>query len=132
MSPLPDAIIGVFAAFAPLVSARVWRHAQLLRQGARRPPGARTVTAVWRAMGWAPARHCTNDHRVLNRAPGSARQGRPRLLGQLITRLVPSAATSGLGADDSVARRSGWKIAAQGGYRAALRSTQSMSSTVAG
>ena len=34
MPPLPEAIIRVLAPFAPLLSERVWRHAQLLRLSA--------------------------------------------------------------------------------------------------
>ena len=124
LSPLPDALIWVFAPCAPLLSHRVWRHAQILLLGAMLTPGACTVTAVLRAMGLAAERHFTNDHRVLNRAPWSARQGRQMLLGQLITRLVPSEATMMLGADDPVERRSGRTIAATGCYRDAVRSTK--------
>ena len=58
-----------------------------------RTPGVRTVTAVLRVMGLATEHHFTNDHRVLNRATWSARQGSRMLLGQLIMRLVPSEAT---------------------------------------
>jgi hypothetical protein len=75
-------------------------------------------------MGLAAERHFTNDHRVLNRATWSARQGSQMLCGQLITRLVPSEATIVLGADDTVERRSGRKIAAKGCYRDAVRSTK--------
>ena len=46
------------------------------------------------------------------------------LLGQLITRLVPSEATIVLGADDTVEHRSGRKIAAKGRYHDAVRSTK--------
>jgi hypothetical protein len=77
-----------------------------------------------RAMGLAAERHFTNDHRVLNRATWSARQGSQILLGQLITRLVPSEAAIVLGADDTVERRSGRKIAAKGCDRDAVRSTK--------
>jgi hypothetical protein len=124
MSPLPEAIILVLAPFAPLFSHRVWLHAQILLLGAMLTPGACTVTAVLRAMGLAAERHFTNYHRVLNRATWSARQGSQILLGQLITRLVPSEATIVLGADDTVERRSGRKIAAKGCYRDAVRSTK--------
>jgi len=31
-------------------------------------PGVRTVAAAWLAMGLAPERHVSHDHRVLNRA----------------------------------------------------------------
>jgi hypothetical protein len=41
MSYLPSEIIRVFAPFAPLFSERVWRHAQVLLQGAMLPPGSR-------------------------------------------------------------------------------------------
>ena len=67
MSPLPEAIIRVFAPFAPLFSPRVWRHAQVLLLGAMLTPGARTVTAALRVMGLSTERHFTTYHRVLNR-----------------------------------------------------------------
>ena len=75
MPPLPEAIILVLAPFAPLFSDRVWVHAQVILLGAILTPGPRTVTAALRAMGLAMERHFTNDHRVLNWATWSARQG---------------------------------------------------------
>jgi len=124
MPPLPEAIIRVLSPFAPLFSRRVWRHAQLWLLGAILAPGARTVTAALRAMGLATERHCTNDHRVLNRATWSTRQGSRMLLGVLVTFLVPPGATIVLGADDTVERRSGRKITAKGCDRDAVRSTK--------
>ena len=123
MPHLPEAIILVLAPFAPLFSERVWLHAQVLLLGAILAPGARTVTAALRVMGLAMAHHFTNDHRVLTRATWSARQGSRLLLGLLITLLVPPGATIVLGADDTVERRSGRKMTAQGCYRDAVRST---------
>jgi DDE superfamily endonuclease len=123
MPPLPEAIILVLAPFAPLFSDRVWRHAQVLLLGAMLAPGARTVTTALRVMGLAGERRFTNDHRVLNRAIWSARQGSGILLGLLITLLVPPGATIVLGADDTVERRSGRKIRAKGCYRDAVRSS---------
>jgi hypothetical protein len=73
--PLPDAIILIWAPCAPLVSERVWRHAQVLLLGAVLTSGSRTVTGALRVMGRALERQCPNDHRVLNRAPWSARHG---------------------------------------------------------
>src|SRR5213593_175532 len=102
MPPLPDAIILVLAPFAPLCSARVWRHAHVWLLGAMLTPGTRTVTGALRVMGLARARHFTNDHRVLNRAIGSARQGSRMLRGVLIRCVVPPGATIVLGADDTV------------------------------
>src|SRR5918911_682302 len=124
MPSLPEAILLVLASFAPLFSQRVWVHAQVLLLGAILAPGPRTVTAALRIMGLALERRFTNYHRVLNRAPWSARQGSQILVGLLITLLVPPGATIVLGADDTVERRSGRKISAKGCYRAAVRSTK--------
>ena len=93
MPPLPEAIILVLAPFAPLFSHRVWCHAQVLLLGAMLTPGARTVTAALRVMGLATEHHLTHDHRVLNRATWSARQGSQILSGVLITLRVPAGAT---------------------------------------
>src|ERR671924_871038 len=92
MPPLPEAIILVLAPFAPLFSHRVWLYAQVLLPGAILAPGALTVTTALRVMGLGAERHFTNDHRVLNRATWSARQGSRILLGLLITRLMPPGA----------------------------------------
>src|SRR6266850_1444019 len=124
MPPLPEAIILVLAPFAPLFSPRVWPHAQLLILGAILTPGPRTVAAALRVMGLAMERHFTNYHRVPNRAIWSARQGSRILLGLLITLLVSPGTTIVLGADDTVERRSGRKIRAEGCYCDALRSTK--------
>jgi hypothetical protein len=124
MPPLAEAIILVLAPFAPLFSQQVWLHAQRLLLGARLAPGARTVTAALRVMGLATERGFTHDHRVLNRATWSARQGSRMLLEWLVTLLVPARATIVLGADDTVERRSGRKIRAKGCYRDAVRSTK--------
>jgi DDE superfamily endonuclease len=124
MPHLPAEIILVFAPFAPLFSERVWLHAQVLLLGAILTPGARTVTAALRATGLAAECRFTNYQRVLNRATWSARQGSRILLGLLIRWLVPLDATVVLGADDTVERRSGRKIAAKGCYRDAVRSTK--------
>jgi len=83
--PLPAAIIRVLGPFAPLFSHRVWLRAQLLLRGAILTPGARTVTAALRVMGLAMEHRVTNDHRVLNRATGSARHGSRILWGLLLT-----------------------------------------------
>jgi DDE superfamily endonuclease len=124
MPHLPEAIILVLAPFAPLFSDRVWGHARVLLLGAMLTPGPRTVTAALRAMGLAMERHFTNYHRVLNRATWSARQGSQILLGLLLTLLVPPGAPIVLGADDTVERRGGRRIAARGCYRDAGRSTK--------
>jgi hypothetical protein len=124
MPHLPDAIIQVFAPFAPRFSGRVWRHAQVWLLGAILAPQARTVTAALRVMGLATGRHFTNDHRVLNRATWSARQGSRMLLGLLIALLVPPGAPMVFGAHDTLERRSGRQIKAKGCDRDAVRSSK--------
>jgi hypothetical protein len=124
LPPLPEALLLVLSPVAPLCSRRVWRHAQRWLRGALLAPGARPVTAAWRALGRATARHCTHAHRVLNRVPWSTRPGSRMRWGGLVTCLVPPGATLVLGADDPVARRRGCQITAQGGDRDAGRSTK--------
>jgi hypothetical protein len=124
MPHLPEAIIQVLAPFAPLFSDRVWLHAHVLLLGAMLTPGARTVTAALRVMGLATERHFTNDHRILNRATWSARQGGRILLGVLMALLVSPGATIVFGADDTLERRSGRKLTAKGCYRDAVRSSK--------
>jgi hypothetical protein len=52
MPLMPEAIILVLATFTPLFWRRIWLHAQVLLLGAMLAPGAHTVTAALRAMGW--------------------------------------------------------------------------------
>jgi DDE superfamily endonuclease len=120
MPPLPEVIRLVLAPLAPLFSPRVWRHAQRLRLGAMLAPGARTVPAALRALGWATERRVTHAPHVLPRATWSARQGSRMLLGVLLMLLVPPGGAIVLGADDTLERRSGRKSKAQGGYWAAV------------
>jgi hypothetical protein len=89
----------------------------VVRLGALLTPGVRTVTAALRAMGLAAARRFTTDQRVLNRARWSVRPGSPMRLRRLRPRRVPPSATSVLGADDPVERRTGRRIKAQRCYR---------------
>jgi hypothetical protein len=124
MPHLPDAIIQVFAPFAPLFSDRVWRLAQVVLLGAMLTPGVRPVTAALRVMGRSEEHHFTTDHRVLTRAVWSARHGSQLLVGGLITRLGPPGATLILGADDTLARRAGRKMTAPGWYPDAVRSSK--------
>ena len=89
MHPLPEGIITILAAFAPLFSDRVWYHAQELMIGAILSPGKRTVSAALRVMGRSEERHFTNYHRVLNRVKWNSLQGSRILLGLLLA-MFPS------------------------------------------
>lgn len=121
---LPEEIVTIMGAFAPVFSDRVWRHAQALLVGAILAQGKRTVTAALRVMGLSQERHWTNYHRVLNRAVWSARQASRILLGLIVLLLVPPGSPVVLGADDTIERRNGKKIRAKGCYRDAVRSSR--------
>jgi hypothetical protein len=53
MPTLPAPMIAVLSAFAPLFSARVWDHAQVLLMGAVLAPAQRTIAAALRVTGLA-------------------------------------------------------------------------------
>ena len=124
MPSLPAEMIVLLAPFAQLFSGRVWLYAQVLVVGALLTPGKRTVTSCLRVMGLSGERHFTNYHRVLNRTQWVALQASKILLGLIVTGVVPPGAVIVLGADDTIERRSGRKIAAKGCYRDAVRSSK--------
>ena len=64
MPTLPAAMLPVVAAFAPLFSRRVWRHALTLLLGTILAPGRRTVAAALRASGLAQGRRFERYHRA--------------------------------------------------------------------
>ena len=122
MTPLPDAIIGVIAPFAPLFSQPVWKPVQVLRVGAILCQGSRTVAAVLRVMGLGQVSGFCRYHRVLSRARWSGLQAAQILLGLLLA-VLPDAWTPVIVADETVERRKGRRIRAKGCYRDAVRST---------
>jgi len=74
-------------------------------------------------MGFGQEQRFAKDHRVLNRACWSGRQGSHILLGLLVP-LLPAPWPLIVGTDETIARRRGKKIAAKGCYRDAVRSTE--------
>jgi hypothetical protein len=122
MSGLPVWFIGVLQNFAPLFSARIWPHVQLLVIGALLAPGKRTVTAALRVLGLADDGRFGTYHRLLNRARWSSLQASRVLLGLLLAAFVPSGPLV-LGLDDTIERRKGRKIRAKGIYRDPVRSS---------
>src|SRR5262249_10482966 len=68
MLSVPVALTQLIIKFAPLLSKRVWAHAQVMVVGALLAPGKRAVTAVLRVMGLSQERQFQKYHRVLNRA----------------------------------------------------------------
>jgi len=111
------------SSFAPLFSARVWGHAQLLLIGAILAPGKRTISAILHVLGLSDARNYATYHRVLNRAVWSALCGSRILLG-LIVMLLPPGAPLVVGCDETIERRRGKKINKKGTHRDGVRSTK--------
>ena len=123
MGPLPPTIIQSMSSFAPLFSARVWPHAQVLLTGALLAPGQRTVSALLRVMGLDHRSDFQTYHRVLNRCVWSSLAGSRRLLQVLLATFAPRGRLV-FGLDDTIERRRGDHIAAKGIYRDPVRSSQ--------
>ena len=113
MPDLPARFARLIITFAPLFVQRSWQHAHVLLVGAILVPGRRTVASVLRITGHARDKHFTNYHRVLSRAPWSARAGARILLGHLVKAFAPRGPVV-VGLDDTIERRWGPKIAARG------------------
>ena len=123
MGPLPPTIIQIMSSFAPLFSARVWPHAQVMLTGAILAPGQRTVRALLRVMGLDHRSDFQTYHRVLNRCVWSSLEGSRRLLQVLLATFAPRGRLV-FGLDDTMERRRGDHIAAKGLYRDPVRSSQ--------
>jgi hypothetical protein len=117
-------MIRVLAPFAPLFSARVFEHVQVLVAGAILAPGKRTVASALRAMGLDQQRNFSRYHRVLSRARWSATGASRVLLGLLVEAFVGQGPLV-VGVDETLERRRGKRIAAKGVYRDPVRSSQS-------
>lgn len=65
---IPQDVLVVLFAFAPLFSKSAWNHATTLAIGAILCIGKRTVTSALRVMGLREEERFTNFRRVLNRA----------------------------------------------------------------
>jgi hypothetical protein len=72
MFHLPQEVLVVLYAFAPLFSKPVWKHVTTLAIGSILSPGKRTVTSALRITGLREEKRFTNFHRVLNRAKWSS------------------------------------------------------------
>ncbi len=124
MLTLPERIIAVLNAFAPLFSRSVFMSAQLLLIGAILTPGRRTVTSALRVMGLSQTPNFQNYHRVLNRAQWSSRKAARTLLHLLVNAFVPEGPLV-IGGDETLERRQGDKIAKKGIYKDSARSSKS-------
>jgi hypothetical protein len=116
-------MIALLIPFAPLFSAGVFRHAQILLVGALLAPRKRTVTAALRATGLSHDHRFQNFHRVLNRDRWSCHKAAGLLLKLLVATFAPEGPLL-VGIDETLERRNGKKIAQRGIYRDAARSSK--------
>src|SRR5262245_33505526 len=122
MLSLPSALSSAIGVFAPVFSRPVWQHGKVLMTGAVLAPGQRTVTAIRRSMGRSAEPNFQMYHRVLHRAvwsPLYASQRRLRLFGAVC---VPRGVVL-FGLDDTIERRRGDHMTAQGISRDPVRSS---------
>src|SRR5918997_3930345 len=131
MPTLPSPMIAVLRAFAPLFSARVWGHAQVLLVGTILAPAQRTIAAALRVTGLAQVRQFHRYHRVLSRAVWSELTVGRVLLQLLIAAFAPTGPLL-FGIDETVERRRGKRIAAKGIYRDPVRSSHKHSVKASG
>lgn len=124
MLTLPEPIIAILAAFAPLFSRTVFLQAQVLLVGTILTPGRRTVASALRVMGLSHTPDFQNYHRVLNRARWSARAAARTLLHLLVDTFVPEGPIL-IGGDETLERRRGDKIKKKGIYKDSARSSKS-------
>src|SRR5262245_28516502 len=124
MLSLPVTLTRRIVRFAPLVSKRVWEHAQVLLVGALLAPGKRTVTAVLRVMGLSQEGQFQKYQRVLNRARWSSVAVARVLFSLVVDTCVPAGPVI-IGIDDTLERRRGEKSKARGIYRDPVRSSRS-------
>jgi len=122
--PLPPRFLARLVGFADLFTRPTWAHVPLLLAGAILSPGRRTVASALRILGRDRDPDFCTFHRILNRAPWSARAAAGRLLLLLVNTFLPAAAPVVIGIDDTIERRWGAKISARGIYRDPVRSSK--------
>src|SRR5215213_3145107 len=116
-------MIRLLAPFAPLVSRRVWQHAQVLLIGTILAPRKRTVASALRVMGLDREKRFHSYHRVLSRASWSSLKASCVLVELLVEAFMPEGPIIVVGIDETLERRYGKKIKAKGVYRDPVRST---------
>jgi hypothetical protein len=115
-------VLPLLLEFAPLFSKPVWEHAKVLLVGAILTTGKRTVTACLRVMGLSQEKCFVNYHRILNRTRWSTLAASQLLLRLLVTSFAPEGELV-FGLHDTIERRRGDKITANGIYRDPVRSS---------
>ena len=121
---MPNELLNLVIAFAPLFSKPTFNHVKVLLVGAILSPASRTVTNALRVVGLSQEKHFQNYHRVLNRASWSCLNG-SRILLKLLLKAFGLGDEIVIGFDDHLERRRGKRIKAKGIYRDAVRSSDS-------
>jgi hypothetical protein len=104
---------------------------KVLLTGAVLAPGKRTVTAMLQIMGLSAASDFQTSHRVLNRAVWSPLTASRLLLRLVVAVFIPRGVVI-FGLDETIERRRGHQIPAQGIYRDPVRSSHAHVVTVSG
>jgi hypothetical protein len=118
-------MIPVLSEFAPaMYGISTWYKVEVRVSGAILATGKRTVSAALRVMGLSAERNYALYHPVLSRAVWSGLAVRAILLRVLLQTFDLGGALV-VGIHESIERRRGEKIAAQGIYRDPVRSSQS-------
>jgi hypothetical protein len=131
MLSLPIAFSSAIGVFAPVFSRPVWQHVKVLLTGAVLAPGKRTVTAILQIMGRSAVPDFQTDHRVLNRAGWSPLTASRLLLRLFVAVFMPHGVVV-CGLDDTIERRRGEQITAQGISRDPVRSSHAPCVKVSG
>jgi DDE superfamily endonuclease len=131
MLSLPIAFSSVIGVVASVFSRPVWHQATGRLTGAVLAPGRRPVTAILRSMGLSAAADFQTYHRGLNRAVWSPRTASRLLLRLLVAVFLPRGVIV-FGLDDTLERRRGEQMQAQGIYRAPGRSSHAYVVQVSG
>ena len=119
------------AVVAPVCSTPVWPPVNVLLTGALLAPGQRTVTSVLGVRGRSAGAHGHTDHRVWNRAVWSPLRASRRLL-RLVGAVFGPAGVVVLGLEETIERRRGANITAQGLDRDPVRSSRAHVVNVSG
>ena len=124
MTNLPEAILHVFAMFAPLFSRPVYQNALALFLGHILCKGRRTIADILRCLGLKNIKNFSKFHWVFNGAKWNCLNGAKILFLQLI-KFVSSDDEITVNIDSTLERRKGPKIQGLGRHRDAARSTKS-------
>jgi len=124
MSNMPNAMITVLAAFAPLFSRPVYKNAILLFVGHFLCTGRRTLTNLLRRLGMHKENNFTKYFYVIRKAKWSTFQSSKILFLLIVEHLLPKESQIEINIDTNLNRRRGPKIKGLGRHRDAVASSK--------